>query len=238
MATLDASRVLKANSIRELGSKVVFNYDDVQRRCDEYVEQARAQARALLETAQAEADALRERALEEARQRGRSEGFLVADAEITKRAQALADEQVAERLSTALPAIRSLSESLVAQRERWLADWETTAIRLSVAIAEKIVRRELHSRPQVVETVLREALELASGTSRLRMRLNPHDLEMLGARAQQIVEGLATCGDAAFVADASISRGGCVLETEHGVIDARVETHLERIASELLDFDM
>jgi flagellar assembly protein FliH len=69
------------------------------------------------------------------------------------------------------------------------------------------------------------------------MRLNPQDLAMLGEQGQQIVDTLSTCGEAAFVADETISRGGCLLETEHGVIDARVETQLERIASELLDFD-
>jgi flagellar assembly protein FliH len=41
-------------------------------------------------------------------------------------------------------------------------------------------------------------------------------------------------GETTFTPDERISRGGCVVETRHGAIDARIETQLARIAHELL----
>jgi flagellar assembly protein FliH len=46
---------------------------------------------------------------------------------------------------------------------------------------------------------------------------------------------LAACGEAEIIADKSLTRGGCVIETQHGQIDARIETILDRIVAELLE---
>ena len=58
-----------------------------------------------------------------------------------------------------------------------------------------------------------------------------------GAEAEGDLEaGLrgTACGEAELVYDETITPGGCQIETQHGAIDARMETQLERIASELL----
>ena len=49
-------RILKADALRGLGPRVAFNYEDLRRRCDEHIEQVRAQARDLLEAARREAE--------------------------------------------------------------------------------------------------------------------------------------------------------------------------------------
>ena len=237
MPSLDSSRILKANSIRELGSKVAFNFEDVKRRCDDYVEGARTRAAELLEAARAEAEATGRQAFQEARERGREQGLADADAEIQRRAQLLAEKMTAEKPNTTLPAIQNLSESLVRERDRWLKEWEAAAVHLSVAVAEKLLRRELQARPNIVENVLHEALELAAGTARLRVVLHPDDLELLGEQTAEIAKHLSKCSEVVCVGDASVTRGGCLIETEQGVVDARLETQLERIASELLDSD-
>jgi flagellar assembly protein FliH len=53
------------------------------------------------------------------------------------------------------------------------------------------------------------------------------------ASSREIVDRLATLGESTLVPDDSISRGGCLIETRHGVIDARIESQLEQIAAEL-----
>lgn len=237
MTSIDSSRVLKAESVRELGSKVAFNYEDVKSRCDNHVEQARSRATELLEQARADAEAAGRQVLAEARNSGRQQGLADAEAEIERRAQERAETIIAEKLNTALPAIRTLSDSLLRERDRWLKEWESTAIRLSVAIAEKLVRRELQTRPMIVEDVLREVLELAAGTARLRVLLHPDDLALLGDQTAEIAQRLAKCSEVICVGDEAVSRGGCLLETEQGAVDGRLETQLERIASELLDSD-
>lgn len=230
----ESLRLLKAHAARELGDKVAFNYEDIRRRCDEHVERVRAQTRQMLQQATHAAEVIRQRAHEQGLQAGYQHGLARAEDEIGRRAHELADRLVADRLDSVLPAMRAALQGLQRQRDVWLAQWETVGIRLSVAIAEKLLRRDLNARPDRVIDLVRAALELAVGMPRLTLRLHPQDLQCLGARPEQCFQELASGAEVTLRPDERISRGGCLVETPHGVIDARLETQLERIAAELL----
>ena len=234
MPSIETNRILKANDVRGLGSKIVFNYDDLQLRCDDHLRKIREQTRQMIEDAQAEAAQIRSRAYEAAKAEGLRQGMSDADAEIERRASARADQKAADKLSTLLPAMQQASEALVREHDRWLADWESAAVRLSVAIAEKLVRHELQVNPESATEMIAEALQLAAGSPQINLLMNPRDIKRLGDHAEQVVKSMAACGEAKLVADESISCGGCVIESQHGQIDARLETLLERIKEELI----
>jgi flagellar assembly protein FliH len=232
--SVETNRVLKANSVRGLGSNIAFNYDDFRRRCDEHLEAARRQAQQLLTEARAQAEEARASAQSAGFAAGRSEGLRQAEVEIETRARERGVRQAREHLQTALPALQAAAAALAEERDRWLAEWESAAVRLSVAIAEKILRHELTHSPQLASGMLREALKLAAGQRRITLRMHPRDIQQLGGCPEQVLQSLASCGDAVLAPDDTISPGGCEIETEHGVIDARLETQLERFAAELL----
>lgn len=229
MDVKDSSRLLKAEDIRGLGSKVAFNFEDIRGRCDSYVEQVRQQTRSMIASAQAEADQIRQKAREEGLLAGRREGMSQADSQISQVAVRSADE----KLKTALPALQIAAHALKQERDRWLAAWDEAAVRLSASIAEKLIRAELTVQPELARGMLAGALELAVGTPQIRMRLNPIDHKSLGVGAEDIVRSLAACGQATLIPDESIAQGGCLIETDHGQIDARIETQLSRIVAEL-----
>ncbi len=108
------------------------------------------------------------------------------------------------------------------------------AVRLAAAIAERLVVHELQLNPDVAREMIREALQMAAG-ARKSLRLHGEDAALLGGHAAEVVRVFAACGKAEIVPDNSLTRGSCVIETQHGTIDARLETLLERIVSELLE---
>jgi flagellar assembly protein FliH len=126
-------------------------------------------------------------------------------------------------------------ELLGVERDRWLTEWEGTAVRLAAAIAERLIKRQLDLNPEIVREMIRSALELAAGSSQIKLKVNAEDAALLGGHASEVVGALASCGNAEIVPDGTLSRGSCVIETRHGTIDARLDTLLERIVSELLD---
>jgi len=233
MEIKESTRVLKAHDIRGLGSKVAFNFEDIRRRCDEYVEQVRQQTREMLASAEAEAEALRRTAHAEGFSAGRNEGMLRVDSQMA----VVADRTAQERLRTTLPAMQAAAEMLRQERDRWLSAWEATAVRMSIAVAEKLIRHELKVNPELSTGMISAALELAIGSPQIRLKLHPDDLRRLGDNAEEVARSITSCGQATLVPDASITPGGCLIETQHGVIDARIESQLERIAAELLPID-
>lgn len=237
MQSNETPRILKADALRGLGSQVVFNFDDLRRQCDDYVDETRRHAQTILDDARREADEMRQRTYEQARQAGRKHGLEEAEEHIHKRAAELADIKAREALHTALPALQAAAETLRQERDHWLADWETAAVRLCAAIAEKLLRREVQRTPELVRTMFAETLQLVVGTASIRVRVHPDDLRVFGNAAEEMVCRMASCGQATLVPDETVSPGGCVIETQHGCIDGRVETQIERITSELLQND-
>jgi len=234
MGTVESGRLIKAHSVRSLGSGATFNFDDLKRQCDEHVAQARQQAAELLAHAQAEAAEVRQRAHDEGYAEGQRAGLLSAQDLIESRATALSDARIKDHLVTALPPLQSMVVSLESERDRWLTTWETTAVRLSAAIAEKLVRNELMHRPELTREMIHEVLQLASGRPRLQLHMHPDDIEQLRSVGMEILEILGRVSDGALVPDEQIPRGGCIAKTLHGEIDARIETQVQRIADELL----
>lgn len=228
---MTAARIVKAQAVRDLSVRSAFNFVDLRQEADSVISQAQQSAATLLADARREADSL----FEETLQRAREQGLAQAETEIDRKAADIASQRLTDQLQTALPALKSAAEALQAERDRWLIRWEQTAIRVGVAVAEKLIKSQLSIRPELASAMIVDALRLAAGQPKLTIHLHPDDLAAWGDQGPRIVESLTACADSTLIADPQIGRGGCHIETIHGEIDARVETMLERLASELLD---
>jgi flagellar assembly protein FliH len=229
------TRLLKANDLRGLGSKVAFNFEDLVERSEAYVETIRQQVREMLQKAETEVEVIRREAHTRGLEQGRQEGLRQAADQIQKRAIELAEKASRDGLATTLPAMKAAVGALVIERDRWLAEWETTAVRLAAAIAEKLIKRQLDVHPEAARDMITNALQLAAGTPHIKLRVHSDDAALFGEHAAEVIRTLASSGDAEIVADATLTRGSCVIQTKHGTIDARLETLLDRIVSELLE---
>ena len=235
MATLESHRLIKASAARNVAGATAFNFDDLRRQCDELVESAHRQAQQILADATRGADELRTRARAEEMAEGQNQGLTAAHELIEDRAAEIAVQKTQAQLRTVLPAFQAAVRALELERDKWLLAWESAAIRLSAAIAGKVIRQEIAHQPQLSLSMVRNALQLATGQPHVRLHLNPLDLEQLHDCGKEAVSRLGAVGEATLLADESIARGGCLIETHHGTIDARIETQIERIVSELLE---
>lgn len=199
-----------------------FTLSNMSERGEAYVRQVQSEAAKEVKSAAAEADAIRRRA--------EAEGLAKAEAEAEQRLQTVA----AERLQTLQPAVESAVRQITDARGEWLAHWETAAVHLASQIAERIVRRELKADPQITADWIREALELAAGSSEVTVRLNPADHEHGKAYVEKLSHQLQGLGDTTVVADESIEPSGCVVDTKYGRIDHGLTAQLERLTEELL----
>jgi flagellar assembly protein FliH len=182
----------------------------------------RDEAARIIAEAKHQAERLRREAIAE----GRREGEQAAREELARRH--------AEQWATLAPAFEKLVAELRDARQAWLDHWEKSAVGLSVAIARRVLRRELTRQPDVALDLVREALELAAGSDRVRVVLSPADHESLGPRVADLAKELSGLGTVEVAADAAISPGGCRVETRFGQIDQQFEAQLARIEEELV----
>lgn len=230
MSVITSGRLLKAGSLPQRTVPVSFAYADIEARCDEQLQAAQEQARQLVIDAESQAEELRTAA----RQMGHATGSLQAEAEFDARVDAEVQLRVAERLNDLVPALQAATAQLIRDREQILLHWESAVVKLSLAVAERIVGREIASQPAAPQALIAEALQLTAGASSVVLRLNPADVQDIKTHAADWQQMLANQRSLKVVADSEISRGGCLLETPAGMIDGRIETQLARIAAELL----
>ena len=97
-------------------------------------------------------------------------------------------------------------------------------------LARQMVRSELVQRPELVAAVAQEAVEtLLLSAHHITLRVHPDDHVLV---AQGAAEVLAARG-ARLLPDAAVTRGGCVVESDIGVIDASLEARWRRAAASL-----
>jgi len=103
--------------------------------------------------------------------------------------------------------------------------------RLSVEIARKVLMRNVRERDYEMESIIREALKTAPENTGLLVRLNPQDLADFQKQAAQ---DDMTLSGVELVADASIGRAECVVQSPKGMIKLLIEEHLEQISKALI----
>lgn len=137
-------------------------------------------------------------------------------------AAAVRGEEMLVRLSQSVADVQTLRTDLLRRTERQVVE-------LAVAIARKVIHRELSIDPALMLTMARVALDRLADTTGATVRLHPHDY----AAAVQHGAGILP-GGVKLVADQGIPRGGCTVQSEAGVIDLTADLQLDEAARVLI----
>lgn len=171
------------------------------------------------------------RLLEEAEARGAA---IVAAAE-EERARAVRQgfeegyESGAARWAAAARAAReSVREAMERSRE--------DVLRLALRVAEKILRQRVEASPESMLPMIDEALRSLQAQQQLRvvLRVNPADRALLEGRRARWLDHFPAVATLTVVPDEGLSRGGCRIESEHGTVDATIETQIRVVERHLL----
>ncbi len=122
------------------------------------------------------------------------------------------------------------------ERDRLLAGAEIELVRLAVAVAEKILQREVARDGAVVEMAAR-ALHEARQRRVVLLRVHPEDAAALRACEPRLAAIVPRAPGLAWREDPGVARGGVVVETDAGAIDAQLPTQLAALLSALKEAD-
>ena len=135
-------------------------------------------------------------------------------------------EAVMRRYSESLLELEKLRSFLYTQVEH-------EVVKLSVEVAKKIVHREVQVDKEIIQTLVRVALSHVAEKSAVTVHLNPVDYNYLIAQRAELSQSEGR--DISLLADKSIERGGCLIQTECGDIDARIEEKFKEVEQMFFD---
>jgi flagellar assembly protein FliH len=157
--------------------------------------------------------------VEKIHQQARLDGYQAGLKEGRQRADA-----EAERLAAVVTAFSSETEELDQRLAQQVLD-------VALDVARQMLRGALEVRPELVLPVIQEAIRsLTVLGEEWRLHLHPQD----AALARELAgESLTVASGWTLVEDAAVTRGGCVVSTSHGEVDATLDARWRRIVGSL-----
>jgi flagellar assembly protein FliH len=139
-----------------------------------------------------------------------------------------------KRLETVIHQFRSLLTAVKEQERTYFERHEREMAQLVLAVLRKILFDEGRWREGMIRKTLDEAMRHVADRKKVIVHLNPVDRQYLQARSGSGPLLSGEEGGVKVVEDPCIARGGCLLETAFGDVDATLEGQFDRIASLVL----
>jgi flagellar assembly protein FliH len=205
---------------------------------EEILEEARAEAARIVADAQSTASTIIDEAhvqsetiRQKAWQEGHQQGQQSARQEV--------EEQLRREVEAYLDGIRQDMQEIVNAiaegRQRLWEQQEAEMLQFVLDISRQVIKTEVQQNEDVLMQILRNAMRRVTDKENMRIRVCTSDAPRIKAAREevmQIVDGIRTLE---IVDDRRIGPGGCVIETNAGTIDAKIETQLGEIEKTILE---
>ena len=149
-------------------------------------------------------------------ERGRQEGE-----------NALREQLISQRNEMA-SLLNGVIDSLRKTVPQLVQETESALIQLALESAQKLVAG-MPVNPKLVEAVIREALQQVEDSPDVTIQLHPDDLALLQKHKSDVLKNAPGSKPLQFSTSADVTRGGCLVRTRFGVVDARRETKLDQL---------
>jgi flagellar assembly protein FliH len=192
---------------------------EAEEQARELVDQAQKKIKELESEAIGRVEAVTKEAQKKGFNQGREDGFKEGQAEV---------ERLVNRVHVIL-------EKAMEKRGEILDQTESQVIELVLLIAKKVVKVISENQKNVVINNIGQALRKLKTKSDVIVKVNLADLQLATEHAKDFVEMAENAKRLTIVEDTSIDRGGCIIETDFGEIDARIASQLRELEEKILD---
>ncbi len=159
----------------------------------------------------------------EAREQGQAEGREAGFQEGKAEAQRLIDN------------LQRIISAAIERRNLIIEESETQVINLVLLIAKKVIKVISENQKNVVINNVVQALRKLKSRGEVVIRVNLADLELTSAHIADFMKMVENVKSITVLEDSSVDRGGCILETDFGQIDARISSQLSEIEERILE---
>ncbi len=195
----------------------------IRREAEEGAEKALREAEGKITAMEAQARARLDEITKEAHKKGwdqgREEGFKEGRSEV---------DRLVDRIHTIL-------ERAMDKRAEILDQTEAQIVELVLLISRKVVKTISENQKNVVISNIAQALRKLKTRSDVIIKVNLADLQLATEHVKDFVELAENAKRITVVEDSNVDRGGCLIETDFGEIDARIQSQLHELEEKILD---
>ena len=224
-AQKEAERIVKAAEdtafaeVKRQTDQAAVIKADAENEANAIIEKAKAQAAQIVAEANAQHDKIVSEARSEGFEQGSQEGYQKGSAEV---------ERLIERMHKIL-------EAVMQRREEILQDTESQIVELVILMARKVIKILSENQKNVIMANTVAALRKVKTRGEVTLRVNIEDVKLTTAHADEFIQHVENVQGITVQEDSSVEKGGCIVETDFGAIDARISSQLTELENKILE---
>ena len=224
-AQQEAERIIKAAEdtafaeVKRQTDQAAVIKADAENEAAAIIEKAKAEAAQIVAEANAQHDKIVSEARNEGFEQGSQEGYEKGSAEV---------ERLIERMHKIL-------EAVMQRREEILQDTESQIVELVILMARKVIKILSENQKNVIMANTVAALRKVKTRGSVTLRVNIEDVKLTTAHADEFIQHVENVQGITVQEDSSVEKGGCIVETDFGAIDARISSQLTELENKILE---
>lgn len=193
--------------------------NNAQKEADEILEKAKLQADEILKKAHEQEQEIFDRSNHDGYEKGHEEGYQFGNEEA---------KRLVERLHKMIEAIQQ-------KRQEILDGTEQQIVSLVLLISRKVVKIMSENQKSVIMANVIQALKKVKGRGDVTLRVNLDDVKLTTEHIKDFIKQVENIKNIYVVEDSSVEKGGCIVETDFGAIDARIASQLSELETQILN---
>ena len=187
-----------------------------------------------IESLKAAAEQEAEKAKKEAYSQGYSTGEEAGFKDGYQAGYTKGKNQSIEETRGSLNMISRVIDELKAYRTQILNDARNDIVRMAISVAERVLHKEIMTDPNSVISVVKNAIKKINFKKQFMVHVNPLDLEVVQKQSAEVALLLDNYEILKFTGNPKVEPGGCIIQTESGTVDARVDRQFQEITEQVL----
>ncbi|MCU0825571.1 MAG: flagellar assembly protein FliH [Leptospira sp.] len=199
--------------IQDSKEKIKLEEDSGRAKAEQILDRAKMEVERMIKEAEMKQAEIEHEAYQKGYDAGREVGFKKGQGEVRR---------LIDRLGTIIGKAIDIREEMIAASEKQMVE-------MILVIARKVIKDEIIERKEIVLNNIREAMKRIKDRDRIDIRVNFADLELTTAHKDELIKLMESLRKVNIYEDSRVDRGGVIIETDVGAIDARISTQLKEI---------
>lgn len=192
---------------------------DAENQAADIIQKAKNEAAQILADAQAQKERIEADARQNGFDQGHDEGYEKGVAEI-------------DRL---IGRMKNIVESVMQRREEILQETESQIVELVILMARKVIKILSENQKSVIAQNTMAALKKVKTRGKVTLRVNIEDVKLTTAHTEEFIQRIENIQGITVLEDSSVEKGGCIVETDFGAIDARISSQLTELENKIIE---
>ncbi|HOJ49430.1 MAG TPA: flagellar assembly protein FliH [Spirochaetota bacterium] len=205
------------NKVKKINEEFDSKMKEAEFKAKVVIDDANQKAKLIIEDAQKEAEKIKKESYSQGFEIGREEGYKSGQEEVNR----------------LIGVLHKVVGELIKKRESIVEETENQLVDLVLLIAKKVVKVITESQKRVIYDNVIAAINKLRIRSEITIRVNPEDVYTVTKYKKDFMEAVEGIENIRILEDPNVDKGGCIVTSEFGSVDARISTQLAEIEEQI-----